>query len=142
MTPAELHEVTLRWLNRRLLIVVVCLSAGVALIVGLVTALVVAHQANAGFHRVERTNANLERINAVESCDGVNLLRGHDRLKSSDKRSDVLLRIRDCPATYDRGRIVVLSRREERVYLLALAHQHRVAARHGRRGQLVLVPIR
>lgn len=147
--PTNQTEVTLRWLNARTVLTVVLVSAGVSLCVGLVTTLLVASQANSALRdeqvradaalRAEQAKvARLSRINGINGCDGTNLLRGDARLlinglkpapPNPRRLSDWLLRVRNCPATYDSGRIVVASREAEYRYLIALAHRHRVALR-------------
>jgi hypothetical protein len=125
-------DVNIRWLNRRLIWIVVALAASVSLLVALATVLVVTTQAS-----------NLARTNAIGGCDGVNLIRGDARLlthrdmptKPDDRNlTDWLLRLRNCPATYDQGRIVIVPASVEFRYLKLLAARHRVAIRHDAAG--------
>jgi hypothetical protein len=62
-------DVNIRWLNRRLIWIVVAIAASVSLLVALATVLVVTTQAS-----------DLARTNAIGGCDGVNLIRGDARL--------------------------------------------------------------
>lgn len=136
-TDHDQHQVTLRWLNARLIIVVIATSFVTALVVGGVVALVVQQQANAAFREA-----------SVSNCDGSNLLRGFARLATNrgvptrpndSNLGDWLLRIRDCETSYDEGRVVVISSSNEVMYLTALAAHRRVAVRDGGK-KLVAIP--
>jgi hypothetical protein len=147
-------DVTLRWLSRRLIFTVLAASAGVSLLVAVITVAIVQSQANTVLRReqvhadtalrvAQRENARLSRTNAIGGCDGVNLIRGDARLlthrgmptKPDDRNlTDWLLRLRDCPATYEQGRIVIVPGDVEFAYLKRLAARHRVAIRHDARG--------
>jgi hypothetical protein len=149
-----MSDVTLRWLDRRLIWVVTALTIAVSLIVALITVLIVQTQANSVLRReqqrsdqalriAQRANAGLARTNAIGGCDGVNLIRGDARLlthrdmptKPDDQNlTDWLLRLRNCPATYDQGRIVIVPASVELRYLKLLAARHRVAIRHDAAG--------
>jgi hypothetical protein len=145
------HEpVSLRWLNARLIVVVVAVAAVVSLIVVAATALIIQEQINGDLRVTVDRDAHLARRDAINGCDGANLMRGFARIATHHGHatrpddhvlSDWLLRIRDCPATYDRARIVVLPPNEEVAFLMALSHLHRVAVRE-HRGHFFLVPIR
>ena len=124
--------VTLRWLNKRLLVVLAAISFAISAVVGGAIALYIANQTNDRF-----------RENSINGCDGSNLLRGYARLKTrgtpGGDLASGLLSIRDCPASYDRKRIVVIPAQLEDNYLGLLARGQRVAVRgHGTR----FVPMR
>lgn len=127
MTDRDHPPVTIRWLNRRLIIVVVAVSLTGALLISALTVAVITSSTNAAFREA-----------AINGCDGSNLLRGFARLATHGGRptvpdnadlADWLLRIRDCGASYDRGHVVTINAGEERAYLAQLAERKRVAVR-------------
>lgn len=122
------------WLNRQTLIASILASIIISLVVSIATVLSVQGQTNSSFRTV-----------SVNACDGANLIRGVARLLLHDwkpqppsNRSDQLLRIRDCEATYDRKRIVIAEEDVELEYLRRLSEGTRVAIRNG--GELVPIP--
>lgn len=142
------QEVTLKWMNGRVLTVVVLVSIATSASVGTVLALTVGDQANRALKREQNEVIRLSRTAAINGCDGSNLLRGDARLLThrlkptrpdNNDLSDWLLRLRDCEKTYDQGRIVLLSSEVEYRFLQALSRRHRVAIRDGGRR---LVPIK
>lgn len=112
-------------------------STVVALAVSLAAFLLVTKEANDGF-----------RTSAVSACDGTNLLRGVARLAFHHWRPtrpslppDYLLRIRDCEATYDQQRVVLVDESVELRFLTELSRGRRVAVRnHGE--TLVFISVR
>jgi hypothetical protein len=136
------------------MLTVLAASAGVSLIVVVITVAIIQSQTNTvlrdqqvradnALRAAQRESARLSRINAIGGCDGVNLIRGDARLlthrdmptRPDDRNlTDWLLRLRDCPATYDQGRIVIVPPDVELAYLKRLAHRHRVAIRHDAHG--------
>jgi hypothetical protein len=138
MADRDQHPtVSLRWLNARTIAIVVIVALGTAGFVGGAVAFLVQKESNGAL-----------RTNSILACDGVNLIRGDARLLTHHLKptypdpkdpADWLLRLRDCEATYDRQRIVIVSRGVEYRYLVELAMHHRVAIRDGGRR---LVPMR
>jgi hypothetical protein len=132
----RMSSTTEMWLERKRLVIHAVVAACVSLLVAGVTTLVVSAEVNEKL-----------RVSNVTSCDGSNLLRGYALLATADGKpknpepgslGDLLLKIRDCEATFERDRIVPVENHVEREFLAALASGRRVAVRDsGRRLELL-----
>jgi hypothetical protein len=128
-TKERRRSTTELWLPRNVLIICMAAAAVVSLLISFPTVLVVESQSN---DRI--------RANAVNMCDGSNLLRGFALIATQAREGSPsrnlaqdLLKIRDCEASYDAGRIIAVDEHVEREYLKALMERRRVAIRDGGR---------